>query len=96
MGSFLDVVLPPFLLAVMAGAVVTTCIVITMRNLRTYAAHQAAARAVQNHVTGPAAKAALSAAKDVLTDVINDVSPMDLRERAISAYDQVSSVLNKN
>lgn len=74
MGSFFDVTLPPFLLAVMAGAVTAACVIITVKKLCTYVTQQAAARAVEDGVTGTVAKAALNTAKDVLADVISDTA----------------------
>lgn len=87
MQSFLDVVLPPFLLAAFGLFVCAVTTVAAVARMRLWAARR-------SRITG--VRAALSGARDALAAVISDPGiGADARDRAVTAYEAAVTALTK-
>ena len=87
MASFLDVVLPPLLLAFFGFALLAVAVWLAVARARLWAAKRRRITIVP---------ASLAAAADVLAAVISDPSAsQNLRDRAIGAYGQITALTEK-
>jgi transcription initiation factor TFIIIB Brf1 subunit/transcription initiation factor TFIIB len=87
MQSFLDVVLPPLLLAAFGLFLCTVAAVLALARMRLWAARR-------RRVTG--AREALSGARDALAAVISDPGlGASTRDQAVTAYQAVSTAITK-